>query len=202
MFDPALQILADVRDTELRELQNLIHESSTSPETAFVFPSRERQHREQVARRARRMLLFRRALVTLSFASGALIGNTSVGIATGTPWAVLIQQATRILLYGVVGTPVFLQVLRYLAIMHLARSEEFQADPHNGLAKLLISPWPTFRFLIWALPALFAGWNLSADTWSWTHFGFAAVGSLVAGVVALALFQPESSARPDAADRP
>jgi hypothetical protein len=190
-----LRAIGEAREMELRQLKEQIDGLSAGAESAFFSPSlerKQRKHQEAAVRRARRTTLLKRAAVALAIATGAVLGNASVGIAQGQSLAEIADRAGMTFLYGVIVVPTSILIVWAVVIVRLAASRFAEADHDDGLVRLLISPWPYVRFVVWGSPAFFAGWDVGAEDWSWLRFGFAAAGSIATGAVVLVAFHPET----------
>ncbi len=181
------------REAELERLRKEMEGVPAAGQSAFVLPSMERRYRQDSLSRARRNVLIKRAAVAVAIALGAVLGNLSLGLFQGHALGVILEQAGCILLYGLGVGPLLLLIARWVVLARMARRESSQTDPDDPTIQFLVSPWRYARFLVWASPAVSAGWNVAAGSWSWLRFGFAAAGSLGVAVVALRAWPEEGA---------
>ena len=175
-----------LRERSFTEQMASLTEAVTEP---FEFPTQRRKRQHDDQRRQRRATWLRRARGAFVVATGAILGGVSLGIAHGVSARELAVQALATFAGGlIVGPLVVLWIYYMLVYSHGSRESRFDFTNTEPSDFLFTRPWRYFRFPVWASPALFAGLDFVAGTWSWLAFGFAAFGSL-AGVFACSLIR-------------
>jgi|GEM_PF-7034466 len=153
----------------------------------FVFPSLEKKRIEADARRQRRANWLRRALGTAALAAGAVLANAIYLLADGAAMPVVWRQSVYVSVNGLVVGPGIVLFFYYSLLYHKALHEtdaEFFGKAPKELSASVKTPWPYWRFPVYACPAVFAALSSEAQkSSSWSNLAIASAGSLAAAIL-------------------